>query len=93
MPRGGYRKGAGRKKEYKEPVIKVLIGLPKSKLQQLDDFAERHNLSRPKAIIALLDHLKGQSTVLEAKTRISKESELIDELKALKKQLKSTTHS
>ena len=34
MPRGGFREGAGRKKEYTEPVRKILLGLPESVLQE-----------------------------------------------------------
>ncbi len=30
MARGGFREGAGRKKEYNEPVKKILLGLPES---------------------------------------------------------------
>ena len=79
MPRGGYRKGAGRKKEYNEPVKSVLIGLPKSVLNQLDDYAKDRNLSRPKAIALLLEQVqKNKSSKSDATAK------LLKELKALK---------
>lgn len=84
MSRGGFRKGAGRKKEYNEPVQKILIGLPQSVLQQLDDYAQKQNLSRPKAIALLLE------SVAEApkKKAPSKKQNLLQELKALKESMK-----
>ena len=54
MARGGFREGAGRKKEYNEPVKKILLGLPESVLEQLDTYASDNNLSRPKAVAILL---------------------------------------
>ena len=51
MSRGGFRQGAGRKKEYTEPVKKILLGLPESVLEELDQFAEKRKLSRPKACL------------------------------------------
>ena len=45
MSRGGFRQGAGRKKEYTEPVKKILLGLPESVLEELDQFAEKRKLS------------------------------------------------
>ena len=56
MARGGFREGAGRKKEYNEPVKKILSGLPESVLKQLDSFANAKNLSRPKAVAILVEH-------------------------------------
>ena len=35
-------------KEYTEPVRKILLGLPESVLQELDQYANQCNLSRPK---------------------------------------------
>ncbi|GIT71831.1 MAG: hypothetical protein Ct9H300mP28_16450 [Pseudomonadota bacterium] len=55
MARGGFREGAGRKKEYNEPVKKILLGLPESVLQQLDTYASANNLSRPKAVAILVE--------------------------------------
>tara|TARA_Y100001970_G_C14224647_1_gene854845 strand:+ start:1283 stop:1537 length:255 start_codon:yes stop_codon:yes gene_type:complete len=55
MARGGYREGAGRKKEYNEPVKKILLGLPESVLKQLDSYASANKLSRPKAIANLVE--------------------------------------
>ena len=55
MARGGFREGAGRKKEYNEPVKKILLGLPESVLQQLDNYASAKKLSRPKAIAILVE--------------------------------------
>ena len=55
MARGGFREGAGRKKEYNEPVKKILLGLPESVLMQLDNYASAKNLSRPKAIAILVE--------------------------------------
>ena len=55
MARGGFREGAGRKKEYNEPVKKILLGLPESVLQQLDNYASAKNLSRPKAVAILVE--------------------------------------
>lgn len=57
MSRGGYRKGAGRKREYQEPVQKILLGLPESVLLKLDTYAKEHHLSRPKAIALLLESI------------------------------------
>ena len=103
MSRGGYRKGAGRKREYQEPVQKILLGLPKSVLQKLDDFAQQKELSRPKAIALLLENipqgtLVSQSAAPEAKPNRepalpqpeSKGNQtLLDELRALKESLNS----
>tara|TARA_B100000945_G_scaffold73200_1_gene56017 strand:+ start:4225 stop:4428 length:204 start_codon:yes stop_codon:yes gene_type:complete len=55
MARGGFREGAGRKKEYNEPVKKILLGLPESVLEQLDNYASANNLSRPKAVAILVE--------------------------------------
>ena len=55
MARGGFREGAGRKKEYNEPIKKILLGLPESVLQQLDNYASAKKLSRPKAIAILVE--------------------------------------
>lgn len=77
MPRGGRREGAGRKKEYLEPVKKILIGLPESVLFQLDEYAAEKKLSRPKAIAALLKSIK----------KPEKKSKMLEELKALKKEI------
>ena len=55
MARGGFREGAGRKKEYHEPVKKILLGLPESVLQQLDNYASANKLSRPKAVAILVE--------------------------------------
>ena len=55
MARGGFREGAGRKKEYNEPVKKILLGLPESVLEQLDNYASAKNLSRPKAVAILVE--------------------------------------
>ena len=55
MARGGFREGAGRKKEYNEPVKKILLGLPESVLKKLDNYALSNNLSRPKAIAILVE--------------------------------------
>ena len=55
MARGGFRAGAGRKKEYNEPVKKILLGLPESVLKQLDSYASANNLARPKAIANLVE--------------------------------------
>lgn len=52
--RGGKRSGAGRKTEYEEPIQKILINLPESVLNALDEYAQRHQLSRPKAVAKLL---------------------------------------
>ena len=87
MPRGGYRKGAGRKKEYLEPVIKILIGLPESVLFQLDEYAQHNALSRPKAIAKLLGQLSNKQSAPKSNTY--KKSKVLEELKALKKDLKN----
>ncbi len=80
MSRGGYRKGSGRKKEYKEPVKKVLIGLPQSSLDELDEYAAERDLSRPKAIVDLLNqaHLSGWDYYYQ----------LLDEVKELREELR-----
>ena len=62
MARGGFREGAGRKKEYNEPVKKILLGLPESVLQQLDSYASAKNLSRPKAIAILIEQAMVEQT-------------------------------
>jgi hypothetical protein len=56
--RGGKRAGAGRKSEYQEPIQKVLVGLPESVLLALDEYGQKHDLSRPKAIAKLLQIVK-----------------------------------
>ena len=61
MARGGFREGAGRKKEYNEPVKKILLGLPESVLKQLDSYATANNLSRPKAVAILVEKAVSQS--------------------------------
>ena len=60
MARGGFREGAGRKKEYNEPVKKILLGLPESVLKQLDSYATAKNLSRPKAVAILVEQAMQQ---------------------------------
>ena len=60
MARGGFREGAGRKKEYNEPVKKILLGLPESVLKQLDRFASEKKLSRPKAVAILVEQAMQQ---------------------------------
>jgi metal-responsive CopG/Arc/MetJ family transcriptional regulator len=80
MPRGGYREGAGRKKEYTEPVRKILLGLPESVLQQLDEFAAHRGLSRPKAIAALLKLSQRRE-----------HKEMLQELKSLHLELKKNS--
>ncbi len=81
MPRGGYREGAGRKKEYNEPVKKILLGLPQSVLDQLDQYAAQQNLSRPKAVAALLKQVQNQTTG-------TKKAKMLEELKSLKMELR-----
>ena len=44
MSRGGFRQGAGRKKEYTEPVKKILLGLPESVLEELWGAAVLHTV-------------------------------------------------
>lgn len=83
MSRGGFRKGAGRKKEYQEPVQKILIGLPQSVLEKLDAYAKRHDLSRPKAIALLLESVPGDSRPKKQTDR----KQLLNELRALKDSL------
>ena len=84
MPRGGYREGAGRKKEYNEPVKKILLGLPESVLRQLDEYAINHDLSRPKAVAQLL----GQAEVASPpEPQQADTSNMLSELKNLKQQL------
>ena len=60
MARGGFREGAGRKKEYNEPVKKILLGLPEAVLKQLDNFASEKKLSRPKAVAILVEQAMQQ---------------------------------
>mgnify|MGYP000911360227 CR=1 FL=1 len=81
MPRGGYREGAGRKKEYTEPVRKILLGLPESVLEQLDQYAAQRDLSRPKAIAALLKQAQRQEQKEHKKV-------ILQELKSLHLELK-----
>ncbi|MBF0276921.1 MAG: hypothetical protein HQM13_03985 [SAR324 cluster bacterium] len=77
MARGGYRKGAGRKREYQEPVQKILVGLPQSVLQKLDDFAQQRDLSRPKAIALLLEKNHEEGSVLASSTTVEAKPEAI----------------
>ena len=60
MARGGFREGAGRKKEYNEPVKQILLGLPESVSKQLDNFASEKKLSRPKAVAILVEQAMQQ---------------------------------
>ena len=92
MPRGGRREGAGRKKEYLEPVKKILIGLPESALKQLDDYAEKKGLSRPKAVMQLLKQVELKNTAPKAKVqpatvkkkpKAKRKAFMLDELKSL----------
>ena len=64
MARGGFREGAGRKKEYNEPVKKILLGLPESVLKQLDSYASAKKLSRPKAVAILVEQAMDQNNQL-----------------------------
>jgi hypothetical protein len=61
MARGGFREGAGRKKEYNEPIKKILLGLPESVLKQLDKYASAKKLSRPKAVAILVEQAMEQN--------------------------------
>ena len=55
MARGGFREGAGRKKADSYTHLRILLGLPESVLQQLDNYASAKNLSRPKAVAILIE--------------------------------------
>lgn len=52
--RGGKRSGSGRKTEYHEPVQKILVSLPEFVLNALDEYGQKHQISRPKAVAKLL---------------------------------------
>ena len=84
MARGGYREGAGRKKEYTEPVKKILLGLPKSVLDELDQYAKAHQLSRPKAVAELL------KIEQEKKPELNLRSMVVKELRDLQKEIRIT---
>jgi len=84
MPRGGYREGAGRKKEYNEPVKKILLGLPESVLRRLDEYTIEHDLSRPKAVAQLLSQAEVAPPPEPQQVDTSK---MLSELKNLKQQL------
>ncbi len=84
MARGGYRKGAGRKKEYTEPVKKILLGLPESVLEDLDRFAAQQKLSRPKAVALLLNQVQGKPAQPDIRNRV------LDELKVLRQEILQT---
>ena len=84
MARGGYREGAGRKKEYTEPVKKILLGLPKSILDELDQYAKERQLSRPKAVAELLKIVKGKNPELNLRSMVVKE------LRDLQKEIRIT---
>lgn len=84
MARGGYRQGAGRKKEYKEPVKKILLGLPESVLEDLDRFAAERKLSRPKAVALLLNQIQGKPVQPDIRNRV------LDELKNLQREIMQT---
>ena len=84
MARGGYREGAGRKKEYTEPVKKILLGLPKSVLDELDQYAKERQLSRPKAVAELL------KTEQEKNPELNLRSMVVKELRDLQKEIRIT---
>ena len=84
MARGGYRAGAGRKKEYTEPVKKILLGLPKSVLDELDQYAKERQLSRPKAVAELL------KIAQEKNPELNLRSMLVKELRDLQKEIRIT---
>ena len=84
MARGGYREGAGRKKEYTEPVKKILLGLPKSVLDELDQYAKERQLSRPKAVAELL------KIAQEKKPELNLRSMVVKELRDLQKEIRIT---
>lgn len=84
MPRGGYREGAGRKKEYNEPIKKILLGLPESVLRRLDEYTIKHDLSRPKAVAQLLSQAEVAPPPEPQQVDTSK---MLSELKNLKQQL------
>ena len=84
MARGGYREGAGRKKEYTEPVKKILLGLPKSVLDELDQYAKERQLSRPKAVAELL------KIVQEKNPELNLRSMMVKELRDLQKEIRIT---
>ncbi len=84
MARGGYREGAGRKKEYTEPVKKILLGLPKSVLDELDQYAKERQLSRPKAVAELL------KIVQEKNPELNLRSMVVKELRDLQKEIRIT---
>ena len=83
MPRGGKREGAGRKPEYNEPVRPILLKLPESALQQLDEYAQSHGLSRPKAIMKMLDGIAQPKKGNQKKTK-----KLLAELQELRESLR-----
>ena len=84
MARGGYREGAGRKKEYTEPVKKILLGLPKSVLDELDQYGKERQLSRPKAVAELLKIAKEKNPELNLRSMVVKE------LRDLQKEIRIT---
>ena len=84
MARGGYREGAGRKKEYTEPVKKILLGLPKSVLDALDQYAKERQLSRPKAVAELLKIAQEKNPELNLRSMVVKE------LRDLQKEIRIT---
>ena len=84
MARGGYREGAGRKKEYTEPVKKILLGLPKSVLDELDQYAKKRQLSRPKAVAELLKIAQEKNPELNLRSMVVKE------LRDLQKEIRIT---
>ena len=84
MSRGGFRQGAGRKKEYTEPVKKILLGLPESVLEEFDQFAEKRKLSRPKAVAELL------KLVQEKPQSVQLKSVLMDELLELQNEIRKS---
>ena len=84
MSRGGFRQGAGRKKEYTEPVKKFLLGLPESVLEDLDQFAVNRKLSRPKAVAELLKLVQEKPPTLQLK------SVLMEELRELQNEIRKS---
>ena len=84
MSRGGFRQGAGRKKEYTEPVKKILLGLPESVVDELDQFAVNRKLSRRKAVAELLKLAQEKPPTLQLK------SVLMEELRELQNEIRKS---
>ena len=51
------RKGAGRKPEFADEMKMISLRLPRTAIVGLDAYAQKYDLSRPKALVRLLNEV------------------------------------